>query len=473
MKSKRNLFSVWSYSLAILVLSFFAGPAVEGASTVLGGTTLQQAGMDPTTAFTVGQPIPLGQELKTGAGQVIINLEDLATVTVSPNSVVRLGGVDKKARTCSLTVTEGTIAVKTEKLPAFFSVVATSPAGSGVTAGGTFTLAYEKLADKVTEKVTFTCTSGEVTIAGKYISTPNDTLRSGGSLSFTLVDSPKKKCVYFSSITVQGQDLNVAMGGGNMVTINAASVVEGAMNYGFPNSPFSALAVKKGTILVGGLEISEGMAPLFVRGDSVVMGSEDQQVTEPVSYPKTPQDMITAHDKDRLVIADKEFQNTDLVLYSDEIIAVTWLRDDVEFTTREFLNMPTLGVENLIIGAGPEKLITVPRAVLTFLSGQGITVRVVKTDQAVLDYNKSVEDGKGATTTAIIILEDYENAEDYLGDAREAAAGSVDGSNLAGPLPSPSFVPSPTPSPTSPLPPIPNYPEIPDIPDIPDVPQSP
>ncbi|MDT8391129.1 MAG: Mth938-like domain-containing protein [Lentisphaeria bacterium] len=417
-----------------------------------------------------GEEIPIGAMVRTGDTEVKITCGNSREIILAPHTEVVFFGLDEKKTACSLKINKGTVSAKTKDLPDGVSLIIETPVGScSVDDNASFSVTYQKMSDMITEKMTISSSEGNVTLSGKYLGTGADSVRAGGELSFSLVDSPQRKCVYFPEITVKGQDINLAMGGKNMVTLSAGSVVEGAMDYGYPDAPFSAVSVKEGSLTAGGLDISAGMAPLFIRGDSVVMGNEKQLATDPFTHPKTPNDLITAHDGDSLIIADTEF-NTDLILYGDKVVAGDWLRDNAEFFVKEFHMMPTEGVKELIVGAGPQQLITVPEEVFTFLAAEGITVAVMPTDQAIRSYNQAVKDGKGGTTAAVIILEDYMNAEEYLGHAREAAASLISGTpGPTGPLPPPEFVaPTSTPLPEpQPLPPIPNPPDIPDTPQSP------
>ncbi len=408
----------------LLPMNGLAAAAVPFAVVAGTGTSISPDGRQ-TAELVAGVELPIGSTVVAPAGgQLDLRLAGVVEASLAADSQLNWVGPRKRGKEIVLGLSSGRLTVDIGDLPENVKLLVETPIGTVVATGTTFSVAYQMLADGVTQELSVSCLADQVELAGPFVATANDTLRTGGTLVFHVVDCPPRRCVYLPTVEVAGQDLNLGLAGSHVVLLQDGSSMEAAMDAAPPTVPFVAFKVKRGVAVAAGLAVTAEMPAAFAKGDRVVMGDERLLSNGRRVRPKTPENLISAFDGNSLTLAG-EVYDTDVVVYPDKVVSGIWIRRNSEFLAEELKMVPFEGAEALIIGAGPNELIALPDELFSFLAERGVQVESLPTHLAVAEYNRRIQEGQGDSLAAVIVMEDYMRADDYLAAAREAAAGYI------------------------------------------------
>lgn len=400
----RPVKSMVAAALAVAVAGTVAQPA-SASVTFESGKVVKATVGEVQSVPRHGEVLPVGATIAAGkGGEAVLNYLGIATVELAENTRMIATGMLRRGRECVVDLTTGQLTVQTLEVPESCVLMIRTPIGTCIAEGTSFQVSYKLLPDLITEEMEVKCTAGQLKLAGPYLSTVDDTLRAGGYIRFQVVNAAQRKCVYFPQIHVDGQDLNLTLGGRNAVLVHAGSTLEVAMDSGPKKSAFATFLVTTGKATVEGQEIAAGTTPAFVNNGEVSLGSEGQLPWDSYTKPKQPGDLILSHDGSRLTIAGEEY-DTDVILYPDRVVAGEWIRQNDEFFINELKLVPKSGVEELILGMGPEDIADLPDDVLALLTDSGVKVTVLPPDRAVIEYNNRVKSGLGGGVAAAIAVE--------------------------------------------------------------------
>jgi len=429
-------------------------------------------------AGEVGKDYQAGVTIQTARrSSAVLEFTPDNRVRVLANSEVKVVGKAAMRNTARIELHSGDVDGRLQALPKGMKFEVETPVGICGATGTDFSVGYGRLADNMTREMVMDCTEGQLVLEGDFVRTEEDTIRAGSTFRFTLVQCDDRDYAFLPDVEIAGQDLNVAFGQKNIALLGNGSWSQAAMGNVPGETPFAALRVLAGQVLISGFAMTEELPAGFIRDRTLIYVDEGQAGYG--FYRDIPQDaLIENYDGAQMTIAGNAY-NTDVIVYPERVLGGFWFGTGERIFEDMVKDVVAYGPQTVIFGTGPAGLKTPPEAVLNDLKGRGIEVFALPTAKAVELYNEMRKQQPAAKTVAVLNLEDYRNAEEYMNAAEElcrrcAALGACGNCcqfyrGYIGELPEPE-VPTAVPTPTRvAAPPVTLEPPLP----ISDVPQSP
>ena len=265
----------------VLALPVLAAEAPGDTFTVVdfnGEVTVKEPDQDLFQNAEKGSSYAYGTEMKSGRkASALIRFSTKNTVRLLANTVVTIAKGVRHPKLVRVAMAEGSLEAKLDDYPDDHEFHVELPVGICGVAGTRFTVTHERTASGLGTITRIEVTEGELFFDGDIVSTHDDVLEAGSVLEFTLIRCPQRKYVFIPSIRVIGQDLTVAFGNNNTVTLQDGANVQAAMGNIPGDAPYTAIRVLEGRVLVGDEVLDPTDTASFIRGRDVVgdLNAED------------------------------------------------------------------------------------------------------------------------------------------------------------------------------------------------------
>ena len=317
------------------------------------------------------------------------------------------------------------------------------------------------------------CTEGQIVLDGSFVKTQEDTIRAGSAFHFSLVKCEERGNTYLPEVEITGQDLNVAFGEKNIALLGQGSWSQAALPTP-GKTAFAAVRVVTGQVLVSGFALTENLPPGYVRDRELIYVEEDAGGKES-SAALPPGTLIEDYTGRSLTLAGEKYE-TDVVVYPERVLFGFRFGRGERVLREKLKGVMDFKPATLIVGTGPAGLRMPSEKLIDEIKARGIEVFALPTPKALELYNEMKRQDPKAKVVAVLNIEDYRNADDYLARTevlcRCCAAYAVSNSCCKSFRDYAGEVPEPIPPTAEPTPPPQGPPGNPPAP-VPDVPQSP
>lgn len=227
---------------------------------------------DKEAAAQVDGVYPYGTTVKTDKdSSATLELNGESTIRLAEKTEMKVQRDTDDSKIIRVHLEEGEVHIALPDLEDKYKFEVKTPFGTCRVVGTRFSILHRRLADGITEYTRIMCDEGEVIFSGPYVAMNDDILIPGSVFEFEVINCPHRRYAFIPRISVQGQDMRLAVGNNNAFTLVDGGIVKVGMG-NMPDVEFVGIGVVAGSMIVNGFQYFSDENAQFLRGDEFVPG---------------------------------------------------------------------------------------------------------------------------------------------------------------------------------------------------------